>query len=119
MMQGEKPRYEIRIINNPSGSDQYDDLDVKILKYRMLQGHFSRMQNDREAIGTDPKAVSTLLKIAAETPGDAGPKMRFGNHASALSLKAFESIVEKGLVPGGQSEGDWVIRDSSDNYVDV
>eukprot|EP00971_Amphidinium_carterae_P181291 3596510-Amphidinium_carterae.1 len=36
MMQGEKPRYEIRIIYNPSGSDQYDDLDVKLLKYKML-----------------------------------------------------------------------------------
>eukprot|EP00971_Amphidinium_carterae_P326288 6456976-Amphidinium_carterae.1 len=58
MMQGEKPRYEIRIINNPSGVDQHDDLDVKILKYRMLQGHFSRIQANGEAIGTVPKAIS-------------------------------------------------------------
>eukprot|EP00971_Amphidinium_carterae_P280354 5565770-Amphidinium_carterae.1 len=68
----------------------YDDLDIKILRYRMLQGHFSRMQNDREAVGTDPKAVSTLLKVTAEKPGDVGPKMRYGYHASALSLRAFE-----------------------------
>eukprot|EP00971_Amphidinium_carterae_P225104 4465317-Amphidinium_carterae.2 len=112
MMQGEKPRYEIRIINNPSGSDHNDDLDIKILKYRMLQGHFSRMQDNKEATGTDPKAVSTLLKVEAELPGDTGPKMRYGYHASALSVNAYESIVAKGIVPGGQADRDWVIRDS-------
>eukprot|EP00971_Amphidinium_carterae_P219454 4356829-Amphidinium_carterae.1 len=78
----------------------------------MLQGHFSRLQTDGEAIGTNPKAISTLLKISAEEPGDAGPKMRYGYHASALSLRAFESVVEKGLIPGGQNDGDWVVRDS-------
>eukprot|EP00971_Amphidinium_carterae_P124931 2474965-Amphidinium_carterae.1 len=112
MMQGEKPRYEIRIINNLSGGDIYDDLDIKILKYRMLQGHFSRMRDGREAEGTDPKLVSTLYKVVFEEPDGGGPRMRYGYHASSLSLRAFESVVEKGLVPGGQSEGDWAIRDS-------
>eukprot|EP00971_Amphidinium_carterae_P109154 2161479-Amphidinium_carterae.3 len=112
MMQGEKPRYESRIINNPSGTDQMEDLDVKILKYRVLQGHFSRMQEGREAVGSDPGSVSTLIKLVADTPGDARPKMRYGYHASALSLRAFDNIVQKGLVPGGHSDGDYAIRDS-------
>eukprot|EP00971_Amphidinium_carterae_P008156 161211-Amphidinium_carterae.1 len=38
--------------------------------------------------------------------------MRYGYHASSLSLKALENIVEKGIVPGGHSEGDWAVRDS-------
>eukprot|EP00971_Amphidinium_carterae_P046048 906019-Amphidinium_carterae.2 len=51
MMQGEKPRFEIRLINNPLGEDLLDDLDIKILAYRVLQGHFSRMQDGREVVG--------------------------------------------------------------------
>eukprot|EP00971_Amphidinium_carterae_P299942 5958751-Amphidinium_carterae.1 len=112
MMQGEKPRYEIRIINNPTGENQNDDLDIKILRYRMLQGHFSRLQSEGEAIGTIPKAISTLIKISAEEPGDTETKMRYGYHASSLPLSMLESIMEKGIVPGGQKEGDWAVRDS-------
>eukprot|EP00971_Amphidinium_carterae_P206638 4100077-Amphidinium_carterae.2 len=70
MMQGEKPRFESRIMNNPSGEDMLDDLDIKILSYRVLQGHFSRMQDGREAVGADPSKVSNLIKLVAETPGD-------------------------------------------------
>eukprot|EP00971_Amphidinium_carterae_P176542 3500173-Amphidinium_carterae.1 len=112
MMQGEKPRYEIRIINNPTGVDQYDDLDIKILKYRMLQGHFSRMQAEGEAIGTIPKAISTLIKISAGEPGDKVVKMRYGYHATSLPIYALDNIVQKGIVPGGQNEGGWAVRDS-------
>eukprot|EP00971_Amphidinium_carterae_P155976 3092283-Amphidinium_carterae.1 len=78
----------------------------------MLQGHFSRLQAEGEAIGTIPKAISTLIKISAEEPGDTAVKMWYGYHASPLSLKAFENIVQKGIVPGGHSEGDWAVRDS-------
>eukprot|EP00971_Amphidinium_carterae_P286276 5684211-Amphidinium_carterae.1 len=112
MIQGEKPRYEIRIINNPTGESQYDDLDIKILKYRMLQGHFSRMQRDGEAIGTLPKAISRLIRITAEEPGDTVVKMRYGYHATSLPLSALDNLTEKGIVPGGSNEGDWVVRDS-------
>eukprot|EP00971_Amphidinium_carterae_P125369 2483491-Amphidinium_carterae.1 len=38
--------------------------------------------------------------------------MRYGYHATSLPLKALASIVEKGIVPGGQSDGDWAVRDS-------
>eukprot|EP00971_Amphidinium_carterae_P133906 2653167-Amphidinium_carterae.1 len=78
----------------------------------MLQGRFSRLQTEGEAIGTIPRAISTLIKISAEEPGDTEIKMRYGYHASSLSLNALENIVEKGIVPGGHSEGDWAVRDS-------
>eukprot|EP00971_Amphidinium_carterae_P243873 4843030-Amphidinium_carterae.1 len=73
----------------------------------MLQGHFSRLQREGEAIGTIPKAISTLIKISAEEPGDTQVKMGYGYHASSLPSKELDSIVEKGIVPGGQSDGDW------------
>eukprot|EP00971_Amphidinium_carterae_P198200 3933632-Amphidinium_carterae.1 len=63
----------------------------------MLQGHFSRLQTEAEAIGTIPKAISTLIKISALEPGDTEVKMRYGYHASSLSLKALDNIVEKGI----------------------
>eukprot|EP00971_Amphidinium_carterae_P352618 6492677-Amphidinium_carterae.1 len=112
MMQGEKPRYEIRIINNPTGENQYDDLDIKILKYRMLQGHFSRKQNEGEAVGTIPGAISTLIKISAEEPGDTEVKMRYGYHATSLPMKALDNVVQKGIVPGERNQNDWAVRDS-------
>eukprot|EP00971_Amphidinium_carterae_P014582 287904-Amphidinium_carterae.1 len=38
--------------------------------------------------------------------------MRYGYHASSLSLNALDNIMQKGLVPGGQNDGDWAVRDS-------
>eukprot|EP00971_Amphidinium_carterae_P142862 2830292-Amphidinium_carterae.3 len=103
MMQGEKPRYEIRIINNPSGEDMMDDLDIKILAYRILQGHFS--------LGSDPEKVSTLVKLVAEAPGDTQTRMRYGYHATSLSLRAFDNVQREGLIPGGHSKEGNSIRD--------
>eukprot|EP00971_Amphidinium_carterae_P009030 178359-Amphidinium_carterae.1 len=45
MMQGEKPRYEIKFTNNGEAGDSDRELDIKIIAYRMLQGHFSRINS--------------------------------------------------------------------------
>eukprot|EP00971_Amphidinium_carterae_P247750 4919489-Amphidinium_carterae.2 len=75
--------------------------------YLTLEFHVSK-----KAVGSDQGSVSTLIKFVAEMPGYIQPRMRYGYHASALSLRAFENITKEGLAPGGHSEGDCSIRDS-------
>eukprot|EP00971_Amphidinium_carterae_P195738 3884305-Amphidinium_carterae.3 len=41
--QGDKPRYEVRFTNNYQSHVGLKDLDITIIAYRMLQGHFSRI----------------------------------------------------------------------------
>eukprot|EP00971_Amphidinium_carterae_P142127 2815088-Amphidinium_carterae.1 len=67
-MQGKKPRYEIRITNNYQTDRGLRDLDITIISYRMLQGHFSRIGWDGQAEGSDPDEISTVMKLVAEMP---------------------------------------------------
>eukprot|EP00971_Amphidinium_carterae_P086548 1712632-Amphidinium_carterae.1 len=116
MMQGEKPRYEIRFTNNWSSDGGLNDPDITILEYRMLQGHFSRITVHGEAQGTDPDKISTVVRLVAKTPGDTEPRMRYGYqygyHATAIALTGLNSIVMQGLVPSGDASGDTSIRDA-------
>eukprot|EP00971_Amphidinium_carterae_P124204 2460520-Amphidinium_carterae.2 len=70
MMQGNKPRFEIKIANNPANENPMDDMDVRLLAYKTLQGHFSKVLRPGEcATRSNPDKISTVIKIKPEVPG--------------------------------------------------